>query len=271
MRTILVLLALAGVLLLTIPVSAEYVQWCPFSDEPAELAIGGYQIDAGMAIRSTAQEGVVLSRIDLWQQAGEGGQVAGADSVVEGQGYSNTLNGQGAWEYTANLTVSGNSIDTDRLLNVGKGRMNPSEDQFMMSYVCPPDEGSPYEDNLTHVIGAESAFASNYADILYSGGYATRGTTAPQTVTSDVAMVGQGLISVSSGYNAITGVSVNKTVPVTTYVLQGRIMVPVTTLEDQTVTKATGHTIYHQSWIQAGTGMDFESSFHYKASRAAPY
>jgi hypothetical protein len=271
MRIIFVLLALAGVLLLTIPVSAEYVQLCPFSDEPAELAIGGTSIDASWATRASVQEGVVLSSLNLWQQAGEGGETPTTDSVIEGQGLSQTFNGQGSWDYQAGWNVTGSSIDNDQVLQVQAGRLNPSNDQFMMSYVCPPSADSPYTDNLTHVIGAETAFSSSYADILHAGGYATRGTIGPGALTSDVVMVGQGLISRSGGYNAQAGIATNKTVDVITYVLQGKVMVPVVTQEQQTVAVQVGHTTMHAWEIYSGQSVDYGNSFRFVFTRAAPY
>ena len=84
MRILTFLLVLARVLILTASGSADYTHWCPFSDGKGGFAIGGITIDTGMAVCSSAQEGVVLSNSDIWQQAGETGQSIAEDSVIEG-------------------------------------------------------------------------------------------------------------------------------------------------------------------------------------------
>lgn len=271
MRIISALLLLAGVLFLTIPVSAEYTQWCPFDEAEAGMSIGGTTIDSSWSTRASVQEGVVLSSANLWQQAGEGGATPATDSVVEGQGLAMSLNGQGSWTYAAGWNVTGNDIDTEQVLQVQKGRMNPSTDLAMLSYVCPPSAESPYTDNLTHPVGAETAFSSSYTDILVAGGYASRGAVAPGTLSHDVVMVGQGMVTRSGGYNVQAGIATNKTVDVITYVLQGRVMVPVVTQEQQTVAVQVGHTGMHAWEIYAGQSVDYTNSFRFVGTRSSPY
>lgn len=228
---------------------------CPWNDEGAGLAIGGWQINAGMSVTSSAQNGVVLARSDLYQQAGEVPRdEAEGDPEILGQGYSYGLHGQGTWNYQGAWSINGSQVDVERGLSVKSGRMNPSEDSSMMSYAIPPTGDALYPDNLTHSVGCEAAFASNYAD-LFIGGYGTKGVIGPGLLTSNVGMYGTGLISSSAGYNAITGIARNVTI---TGIARNVII-------------GTGHTTYHGSWIQSGTGMDFASAFRYESFRPAPY
>ena len=121
--------------------TADTVTLCPFdTDDGAGLSIGGWQIDAGMTEQSSGTNGFVLGFTEMYQQTGELQPVSSADpgdTIIDGQGYSAGLNGQGSWQYSGSWNVPGNDLDFNRMLVVKNSRMNPSEESLMMNWVCP--------------------------------------------------------------------------------------------------------------------------------------
>lgn len=248
-------------------VSMTYPNICPYESDLVEFATSGYNIDAGMQIAASGENAYILSSANMYQQEG----VSSEESTdPDGQGYSYGLNGIGTFEYASKWTNKDSEIDTQRALDVMSGRLNPSAEQYMMSYVGPATDENPYADNVSHLVYSEMAMASHRADI-WNGSYASAGTTAPGIVESLVAVTGLSQVTSTAGYNAFVAVARNVTEneTVTGYTIVNGKAVPYTYTVPVTriVVTPAGIANYHETISMGGENLNFVSQFHFKSTK----
>lgn len=245
-----------------------YPNICPFESDLQEFAIAGYNIAAGMQIAASGENAYILSSGGMYQQEGISSEQA---TDPDGQGLSFGLNGIGTFQYASKWTNENSEIDTERALDVTSGRLNPAQEQYMMSYVCPASDDEPYADNVSHLVYQEAAMASHYADIM-GGSYASTSATAPGLLNSMVAVTGNSAVTSSAAYNAFVAVARNVTEneTVTGYTIVNGKAVPYTYTAPVTriVVTPAGIANYHETITMGGNNLNFVSQFNFKSTKS---
>jgi len=248
--------------------STTYLNICPFESDLAEFAIAGYNINAGMKIAASGEDAIILSSANMYQQEGISSEQA---TDPDGQGYSYGLNGQGTFEYASQWANVNSEIDTQRALDVTKGRLNPSSEQFMMGYVNPASDEEPYADNESHLVYQEMAMASHYADII-GGSYVSTGSTGPGLLDSMVAVTGLSDVRSTGAYNAFiaTARNVTENETVIGYTIVNGKAVPYTYTAPVTriVVTPAGIANYHENIQFGGKNINFVTQFNFKSTKS---